>query len=359
MRPIVRDQLPLVLIVALYLCAGAVFGALLGIDVVAGLDPVSLIQAAGWCFLVVGIVAGSYTLVFLFERVLRRARGARVGSANADAVERVTWADFRRRYLPLSRALGLFIVLFVLVPFMSTFIGFKGAIPVVQPFAWDPTFMGLDRALHFGRHPWQLLHPVLGFPWVTVAVDLLYYLWFPVLGLTLVWQGWTDRRELGAQFFVSYAAVWILLGTVLATAFSSAGPCYYGKVTGLPDPFAPLMEYLQEVNGARPLFAIAVQTFLWEGYAGVTAHPIEGIAAMPSVHVAVPVLFAVLGWRTHRWLGIAYTGYAAIVLIGSVHLGWHYAIDGYVGAATVPLIWKASGFAVRHYYRRTGPTSSL
>ena len=73
---------------------------------------------------------------------------------------------------------------------------------------------------------------------------------------------------------------------------------------------------------------------------------------MPSLHVATPVLFALLGWRTHRWLGVAFTIYAAIVLVGSVHLGWHYAVDGYASIIAVPLIWKGSGAAVAWYYRR-------
>ena len=36
-----------------------------------------------------------------------------------------------------------------------------------------------------------------------------------------------------------------LLGTLLATAFASAGPIYYERVTGDPGPFAPLMTRLE------------------------------------------------------------------------------------------------------------------
>jgi hypothetical protein len=73
--------------------------------------------------------------------------------------------------------------------------------------------------------------------------------------------------------------------------------------------------------------------------------PFVGISAMPSVHVAVAVLFAVLGWRTAAWLGWLFTGYACVVLIGSVHLGWHYAVDGYVSAVVAPLIWALTGWS--------------
>lgn len=361
MGAFVRDHLPLVTIVVLYLLAGAIVGPLIGRDINAALNLGFLLDTAFWALMLVGLVSGSYLLVFFSGQFgslaqTRRIGAQRVGLAPRDAL---AWPEFRRRYLPMTRLAGLFLVLFAIVIFMRTFVGFKGAIPEINPFRWDRAFMLLDRRLHFGYDPWRLLFPVFGHPAITRAIDVLYYSWFPILVLTLVWQGWTSSHRLRwrrrrTRFFVSYVATWILLGTVAATVFSSVGPCYYGLVTGLHDPFQPLLLHLQMVNETHPLIALDVQRYLWEGYSGQAAHAIEGISAMPSLHVAIPVLFAMMGWRTHRWLGIAYTTYAVIVVVGSVHLGWHYAIDGYASAATVPLIWHGSGYAVRWYYLRTG-----
>jgi hypothetical protein len=69
---------------------------------------------------------------------------------------------------------------------------------------------------------------------------------------------------------------------------------------------------------------------------------------------ATAVLFALVGWRTSRTLGIVLTAYAAAILIGSVHLGWHYAIDGYFGAALVITLWWAAGRFV-DWYEGTEP----
>ena len=37
--------------------------------------------------------------------------------------------------------------------------------------------------------------------------------------------------------------------------------------------------------------------------------------------------------RINPWLMWVAVAFGAIILFGSVHLGWHYAVDGYVGAA--------------------------
>ena len=53
------------------------------------------------------------------------------------------------------------------------------------------------------------------------------------------------------------------------------------------------------------------------------------------------VLFVLVGWKRDRRLGIALTLFATVIQIGSFHLGWHYAIDGYAGAALAFILWVA------------------
>ena len=74
--------------------------------------------------------------------------------------------------------------------------------------------------------------------------------------------------------------------------------------------------------------------------------PYVGISAMPSIHVGAAVLFAILGWRTNWILGFGFTVYALLIQFGSVHLGWHYAIDGYFSAILAFVLWKGSGWVV-------------
>ena len=98
------------------------------------------------------------------------------------------------------------------------------------------------------------------------------------------------------------------------------------------------MDGLQKFNDIRPVWALSVQEALWQSH--VATGPISGISAMPSVHVASSTLLALYGFQHARWSGIALGLFAAIIMIGSVHLGWHYAIDGYFGALLAWACWR-------------------
>jgi membrane-associated phospholipid phosphatase len=64
---------------------------------------------------------------------------------------------------------------------------------------------------------------------------------------------------------------------------------------------------------------------------------------MPSLHVTIATLMALLAWRSNRAAGIAFTAFAIIILIASIMLGWHYSADGLAGAALAFVCWSAAG----------------
>jgi membrane-associated phospholipid phosphatase len=72
---------------------------------------------------------------------------------------------------------------------------------------------------------------------------------------------------------------------------------------------------------------------------------------MPSMHVAMAALFAAAAFRLGRIWGWIATAYAVLVFVGSVHLGWHYAVDGLVGAAAALIIWFGCGPLVTAIWR--------
>jgi hypothetical protein len=253
-----------------------------------------------------------------------------------------------RRFVSVER-LATVLPVFLLFPFFgSAFSYFRVYIPSFQPFSWDPMLAEWDRWLHGGVDPWQWLQPVLGHPYATAIVNGIYHLWFVVMFGVILWQmGSLKRPRLRMQFFLTFVLLWALLGNVVATLLSSAGPVYYGRVTGLPDPFAPLMAYLYAANEMVPVMALNVQEMLWDSYSEHGLAIIGGMTAMPSMHIATCVSFALVAWSTDRRLGYLFIAFAVIMQIGSVHLGWHYAIDGYVAAVGTWLIWCAVGWVLR------------
>jgi hypothetical protein len=247
-------------------------------------------------------------------------------------------------YLTRERLMFAAPVLIMMPLFSASFTVLKAAVPLVQPYAWDARLAAADAWLHGGVQPWELLQHVLGTPLLTAIVNFNYHLWFFLMLAMVYWLAFSmERRVLRMQFMLSFVLSWILLGNVMAMLFSSVGPCYYGFVVPGSDPFAGLMHYLRSANQELPVWALQVQDMLWRDHAAASASNALSIAAMPSMHVASSVLLALAGWRLHRSAGIALTAFAVLVQLGSVHLGWHYAIDGYAGALGACLIWTLCG----------------
>jgi hypothetical protein len=65
------------------------------------------------------------------------------------------------------------------------------------------------------------------------------------------------------------------------------------------------------------------------------------------MHVGATLLLALAAWQSHRFVGALLFAYTLVILIGSVHLGWHYALDGYVAIVGVWAIWSVVGRLLR------------
>jgi hypothetical protein len=257
--------------------------------------------------------------------------------------------EFRHRYFNRYRLGTVVVVSATILLLLRTYSSWKPLIPLIKPYGeLDVSLMRLDRLMHLGNDPWRLLHPWLGHTFVTLAVDLLYALWLPLNFTVVLWQATITRRADRDQFLFTYALLWIMLGTGAATALASVGPCYFDRVVDGSSPFQPLMSYLGRIHTERGVIALEIQENLWTYYLGREVLPLNGISAMPSLHVAGATLFALAGWRAGPRIGLALSLYGLVVLIGSVHLGWHYAVDGYAGAlAAVGIWWGVGRFARR------------
>jgi hypothetical protein len=333
-----REHLPLLAILGLYLLARLAWtGGRWPIDwsSVQVLVP-SFVVLAG-----LGIVVVAVGHAF-------RVTSARPGTFAAFRLE--TWIGFRREYLSVGRVTSVLIAVGFLSVFLPLFIDWKADIGTSPPFRWDERFMRWDEAIHFGRHPWEWLHPLLGHPALTRVIDVLYHwVWTISIMPLLLLMAWSSNRVLAARFLVSYALLWIVVGTIFAYIFSAAGPVYYANVVdAVTDPYSELISYLKSVHAEHGLASVVGSSLLWSNF--VTQDwPRVGISAMPSMHVAIATLVVVLGFRVHRLWGLLAVLYLCIVFVGSVHLAWHYAIDGYVSMLLVGPLWWLGGLWSRRW----------
>ena len=250
--------------------------------------------------------------------------------------------------LRLERVFYAAIPVLLIPVFATTFTSFKNAIPNIHPFAYDVGLMELDRLLHFGVDPWRLLQPLLGHPLVTSTLSYFYNFWFPLMYLVLYWQIFSlGNPRLRLQYLLSFAVIWTLAGNLLALVLSSAGPCFYDLVTGTTGPYGELLSYLQQANEQYRNWSLEAQSYLWQVYLAGNVEIGGGISAMPSLHVAVAVLQALLGWQASRKLGLLLGAYAFVIVLASVHLGWHYAVDGYFSIALAAAVWFGVGRLLR------------
>lgn len=216
-----------------------------------------------------------------------------------------------------------------LMIFQGTFTSIKNALPLLQGgFLYDRFQADMDSWLHFGTDPWRLLafaHQDL----ILRFVDWNYSVLWSVLCFGTLYFVATSpsARCIRTRYILMFMLVWILCGNVLAGIFISAGPAFYGAVTGDTARFAELTGFLAQGN--PPSIAYGYQHYLWMLYEKGVAGFASGISAFPSVHVGLIAMNALFVAERHRGWAILAFGYVLFVAASSVYLGWHYAIDGY------------------------------
>jgi len=259
---------------------------------------------------------------------------------------RPVWNDLIGNFAIGRRVVTAVPALILLPLVLSAYTSMKTMIPAIAPFDWDARLAILDTRLHGGEAPWALLQPLLGAAQVTHWIDWAYGpLWFWLLMMLQFWQAFSLHAE-RVRFLTTFVLSWALLGAVMATFFASAGPAYYGAFVVEPDPYAPLLAYLNSAAESAPVLALHAQADLWRIFGAGEVNLAAGISAMPSMHLSMGTLMVLATWRLGPFARILSGLYLLILLVGSIHLAWHYAIDGYVAIIGTWVIWWAVGLVL-------------
>lgn len=279
---------------------------------------------------------GLFTMILVAFDAAWQLNRNRPGSPTAFLKARYTAQPVKRVVLS---GLPLLAVAIVFLPFFSKM---KAAIPLFTEFTWDQTFIEWDRAIFFGYDAWEVLQPVLGFPIVTAFLALLYHLWFLLLYPGVMFFVFAKMdSQLRRQFFMTYMLSWALIGGLMATWLASVGPCFLNPLLGNPH-FDAQMDYLYSANEQIPIMVLNVQELLLEWHGKSASGLGSGITAMPSMHCAIAFLYWIAVRRIHSGWGAFFGVFFFITWISSVHLAYHYAVDGLVSLLAVAAIWWAS-----------------
>ncbi|MCY0096115.1 phosphatase PAP2 family protein [Hoeflea ulvae] len=230
-----------------------------------------------------------------------------------------------------------------IVLFQGTFTSIKISFANIQGgFPYDRLMADADRFLHFGLAPWRYLYAVAADPAVLSIVEINYnFFWHVICFGSLFFVVTSPRAErVRMQYLAMFLFVWIVCGNILANMFLSAGPAFYGDVTGDVARFGEQMAFL--AGSGTDKSAADFQRYLWLLYERGEPGIGGGISAFPSVHVALITMNALFLASYSRRLGVLAFAYVGFVLASSVYLGWHYAVDGYASILIVSLAYYLS-----------------
>lgn len=211
----------------------------------------------------------------------------------------------------------------------------KVYIPVINPSNHDALFYTLDRAIFFGHDPVRAVLEFFTSPVSLRLIDAVYsgfyyfFLWGGVVIFLAVFEG---RRRIA--FFSSFMMMW-QLGLLLYVLLPSWGPVYIR-----PDEWVPALKCMPVTVHVQSVLHEETRSIVMGHYNLVIRY--FGLAAFPSLHVGVFVLYSL--WarllnRPYFWCNVVMV---ALIFIGSMVTGYHYFVDGLGGALVAVTVFAAA-----------------
>lgn len=296
-----------------------------------------------------GVVAAVVFLIpvqFILSTVYKiyRERGTTLSQT-----ERLAWYKSYLRNYPW---LNVLVATVALIATLSSFTVYKGSVVGAQGYGFDAMFIAWDRVFFAGNDGWVVTHSIFNTAAATMWIDFLYHpTFFPMLLVYLLAITSTGLTALRQTYILAYLASWVVIGMIGASTLHSAGPVFDGVLYGDGSTFGPLIDRLQAQldAGGGPVTAAPIREYLLYLHENGEIRFGGGISAMPSMHMVLVYLWVFPAWNLNRIFGMIVALYAGIIWIGSVHLGWHYFVDGLVSLVVVGIIWRIAGHIVGLY----------
>jgi PAP2 superfamily len=224
----------------------------------------------------------------------------------------------------------------------------KSAVYLVNPRTWDTQLFRFDQSLHFGISPSLFFVELFKSPYFYRAMDLYYAVLYGIIVITYPSIFVAIAEKHFRRTFATAFVLVMILGWVGYASFPSWGPVFVH-----PEDFEASLHYM-------PL-TVKIQSQLYKETFSLVHNPMGkrsivygGIAAFPSLHVAILTLFALVSRTISRtWFRINIL-FVILMMLGSVVTGYHYLIDAYVGVVLGWGVFKIGDFWVTRWEKKTG-----
>jgi membrane-associated phospholipid phosphatase len=214
----------------------------------------------------------------------------------------------------------------------------KISIHLLNPAVFDPLLWRYDRWLCLGWDPVPGILKIVTAASALRALDLIYstiypltFIVFPPL-LMVLGRTRSDR----VRFMTAFILVW-LTGGILYVAFPSWGPVF--TKTAL---FENTLPHMPHTVGVQRELYVELKAVL-ETPMGPRPYRYGGVAAFPSLHLALMTLYTLAAWRVSRGWGVLTALFTAAMFVGSMVTGYHYFTDSVAGAVLGAVLFYLAG----------------
>lgn len=240
------------------------------------------------------------------------------------------WRDrgaFVRRATSREGGAALLSFLRVVAPMYAAqalYANWLAVVPLVSPRLYDEVFLAPEVwLLGTSMTRWMVQPDAMA---VTLLIDLCYLAFFHWIVLTLVVLHVVEG-PLAARRFVLALTISTTVSTALLVAVPTLGPAFYD-----PHAVSPIADATLRSGHFQDVSRVFRAEVLAHPGAFVLV-PFLGVSAFPSMHVGHTFLALRALWPRHRTAFLLFFLPVLGAWVGTVYLGWHYALDGVAGIA--------------------------